>query len=86
MVEQQSVAWADVLQAFQQIWGYSDFRPPQDAIVRALLNRQDILVVLPTGENYSPLIYFYKVNNNKTIRVYYNRGMLTNSGSLPSTK
>lgn len=46
---EQSVAWADVLQAFQQIWGYSDFRPPQDAIVRALLNRQDILVVLPTG-------------------------------------
>lgn len=52
MVEQ-SVAWADVLQAFQQIWGYSDFRPPQDAIVRALLNRQDILVVLPTGAGKS---------------------------------
>lgn len=46
---EQSVAWAEVLQTFQQIWGYSDFRPPQDAIVKALLNRQDILVVLPTG-------------------------------------
>ncbi len=46
---EQSMAWASVLQAFQQIWGYSDFRPPQDAIVKALLNRQDILVVLPTG-------------------------------------
>ncbi|MBD2107278.1 hypothetical protein [Nodosilinea sp. FACHB-13] len=52
---EQSMAWASVLQAFQQIWGYSDFRPPQDAIVKALLNHQDILVVLPTGENYSLL-------------------------------
>ncbi|MEA5450463.1 ATP-dependent DNA helicase RecQ [Leptolyngbya sp. CCNP1308] len=46
---EQSVAWAEVLQAFQQIWGYSDFRPPQDAIIRALLNHRDVLVVLPTG-------------------------------------
>lgn len=44
-----SVAWGEVLQAFQQIWGYSDFRPPQDAIVRALLEHRDVLVVLPTG-------------------------------------
>jgi ATP-dependent DNA helicase RecQ len=44
-----SIAWSKVLQAFQHIWGYSDFRPPQDAIVRALLEHQDVLVVLPTG-------------------------------------
>ncbi|WP_035985886.1 RecQ family ATP-dependent DNA helicase [Leptolyngbya sp. KIOST-1] len=44
-----TVAWGEVLQAFQHIWGYSDFRPPQDAIVRALLERRDLLVVLPTG-------------------------------------
>lgn len=44
-----SVAWGEVLQAFQHIWGYSDFRPPQDAIVKALLERRDLLVVLPTG-------------------------------------
>ncbi|MGB3310356.1 MAG: hypothetical protein WA939_03730 [Nodosilinea sp.] len=50
-----SVAWSEVLQAFQHIWGYSDFRPPQDAIVKALLERRDVLVVLPTGENYSLL-------------------------------
>ncbi|MGB3136478.1 MAG: ATP-dependent DNA helicase RecQ [Nodosilinea sp.] len=41
--------WDDVLQTFKRIWGYSDFRPPQDAIVKALLEHQDILVVLPTG-------------------------------------
>ncbi|TVQ07782.1 MAG: ATP-dependent DNA helicase RecQ [Leptolyngbya sp. DLM2.Bin27] len=43
------VAWGEVLRAFQQIWGYGDFRPPQDAIVKALLDRRDVLVVLPTG-------------------------------------
>jgi ATP-dependent DNA helicase RecQ len=44
-----SAVWGEVLQTFQQIWGYSDFRPPQDAIVKALLDRRDVLVVLPTG-------------------------------------
>ncbi|HSM83590.1 MAG TPA: RecQ family ATP-dependent DNA helicase, partial [Nodosilinea sp.] len=44
-----SVAWGEVLQAFQRIWGYDDFRPPQDAIVKALLEHRDLLVVLPTG-------------------------------------
>ena len=46
---EESLAWGEVLQAFQQVWGYSDFRPPQDAIVRALLDHRDVLVVLPTG-------------------------------------
>ncbi|WOD38219.1 RecQ family ATP-dependent DNA helicase [Nodosilinea sp. E11] len=46
---QTSVAWSEVLRAFQQIWGYSSFRPPQDAIVKALLDHRDVLVVLPTG-------------------------------------
>jgi ATP-dependent DNA helicase RecQ len=46
---QQSVVWSEVLQAFQDIWGYSGFRPPQDAIIRALLEHRDVLVVLPTG-------------------------------------
>jgi ATP-dependent DNA helicase RecQ len=41
--------WSDVLGTFQRIWGYSDFRPPQGEIVRALLNHRDVLVVLPTG-------------------------------------
>lgn len=46
---ERSVAWGEVLQAFQQIWGYSDFRSPQDAVVNALLEHRDVLVVLPTG-------------------------------------
>jgi ATP-dependent DNA helicase RecQ len=43
------VEWATVLAEFQRIWGYPDIRKPQDEIVRALLNHQDVLVVLPTG-------------------------------------
>ncbi|MFM7423981.1 MAG: RecQ family ATP-dependent DNA helicase [Elainella sp.] len=38
-----------MLQKLQEIWGYSAFRPPQGEIVRALLCRQDALVVMPTG-------------------------------------
>jgi ATP-dependent DNA helicase RecQ len=41
--------WNHVLQEFQRIWGYPDFRKPQDDIVRALLEHRDVLVVLPTG-------------------------------------
>lgn len=33
----------------QRIFGYSEFRPPQKEIVQCLLNRQDALVVMPTG-------------------------------------
>jgi ATP-dependent DNA helicase RecQ len=45
--------WNQVLRAFQKIWGYADFRPPQGEIVKALLDRQDLLVVLPTGAGKS---------------------------------
>ncbi|MBU6230520.1 MAG: RecQ family ATP-dependent DNA helicase [Cyanobacteria bacterium REEB459] len=41
--------WDQVLKSFQQIWGYADFRQPQGEIVKALIDRQDLLVVLPTG-------------------------------------
>ena len=43
------VEWSTVLTEFQRIWGYPDFRKPQDDIVRALLTHRDVLVVLPTG-------------------------------------
>ncbi len=32
-----------------RIFGYSEFRPPQQDIVQCLLNQQDALVVMPTG-------------------------------------
>ncbi|MDB9526065.1 RecQ family ATP-dependent DNA helicase [Oscillatoria sp. CS-180] len=33
----------------QKIWGYSHFRPPQDTVIHSLLQRQDALIILPTG-------------------------------------
>jgi ATP-dependent DNA helicase RecQ len=38
-----------VLETFQQVWGYSDFRPPQAEIVENLLGDRDSLVLLATG-------------------------------------
>jgi superfamily II DNA helicase RecQ len=34
------VEWATVLAEFQRIWGYPDFRKPQDEIVRALQKKK----------------------------------------------
>ena len=39
----------EVLQTFQRIWGYPNFRSPQGEIVRAILSGQDSLIVMPTG-------------------------------------
>ncbi|MBV5261769.1 RecQ family ATP-dependent DNA helicase [Synechococcus moorigangaii CMS01] len=41
--------WAQVQRTFQAVWGYTDFRPPQDQIIRSLLSGQDALIILPTG-------------------------------------
>jgi ATP-dependent DNA helicase RecQ len=35
--------------AFQTIWGYDDFRPPQGEIVSSLLAGKDTLIIMPTG-------------------------------------
>ncbi|MBP0027127.1 ATP-dependent DNA helicase RecQ [Roseofilum sp. Guam] len=35
--------------AFQQIWGYDDFRTPQGEIIQTLLRQEDAFVVMPTG-------------------------------------
>lgn len=37
---------ADILEHF---WGYSQFRPPQEEIVNAVLSGQDTVAILPTG-------------------------------------
>lgn len=41
--------WQRVQAAFEQIWGYTQFRPPQGDVVSALLNQRDALVIMPTG-------------------------------------
>src|SRR4028118_1221214 len=35
--------------AFQKIWGYDDFRPPQGEIVSSLLTGKDTIIIMPTG-------------------------------------
>lgn len=39
----------DARAAFQKLWGYPDFRPPQGEIISNLLAGRDSLIVLPTG-------------------------------------
>ncbi|BAY16488.1 ATP-dependent DNA helicase RecQ [Anabaenopsis circularis NIES-21] len=41
--------WQDVRAAFQKIWGYEDFRPPQGEIISTLLTQKDALIIMPTG-------------------------------------
>jgi ATP-dependent DNA helicase RecQ len=45
----QTTSWNDVRTAFKRIWGYDDFRPPQGEIIRSLWEKQDALIVMPTG-------------------------------------
>lgn len=33
----------------KQYWGYSQFRSPQDKIIEAVMNKQDVVAILPTG-------------------------------------
>ncbi|MBM5796811.1 MAG: DNA helicase RecQ [Cyanobacteria bacterium K_Offshore_0m_m2_072] len=40
---------ADPLQVLRQVWGYSAFRGPQEAIVRHVLGGGSALVLMPTG-------------------------------------
>ncbi|AFY65672.1 ATP-dependent DNA helicase RecQ [Geitlerinema sp. PCC 7407] len=49
MHQAETPEWEQVRAAFQAIWGYPDFRPPQGDIVRSLLAGRDALVVMPTG-------------------------------------
>jgi ATP-dependent DNA helicase RecQ len=44
-----SPSWQEVLTAFQNIWGYEEFRSPQGEIIHFLLARKDALIVMPTG-------------------------------------
>ncbi|MBE5996072.1 MAG: ATP-dependent DNA helicase RecQ [Lachnospiraceae bacterium] len=40
-------------QVLKKYWGYDDFRPGQEALVRALLSGRDVLGIMPTGAGKS---------------------------------
>lgn len=48
-MQTQTTEWHQVRSTFKQIWGYSEFRPPQAEIIQSLLKKQDALIVMPTG-------------------------------------
>lgn len=49
MSAEQTTSWHNVRAAFQKIWGYDEFRPPQGEIVRNLLEQKDAMIIMPTG-------------------------------------
>jgi ATP-dependent DNA helicase RecQ len=49
MVSSATSTLAIAQQRLQAIWGYSEFRPPQDTVIQALLEHQDALIIMPTG-------------------------------------
>jgi ATP-dependent DNA helicase RecQ len=49
MNHSETTSWNHVRAAFQKIWGYKDFRPPQGEIIRSLLAQRDALIIMPTG-------------------------------------
>jgi ATP-dependent DNA helicase RecQ len=49
MNESELICWDQVKSAFQKIWGYENFRPPQGEIIKTLLEGKDALIIMPTG-------------------------------------
>jgi ATP-dependent DNA helicase RecQ len=44
-----SESWQHIRAILKQIWGYTDFRPPQAEIICNILSGQDALIIMPTG-------------------------------------
>ncbi len=49
MQQRVTTDWGKVQAAFRQVWGYEQFRTPQGEVIQCLLDRQDALIVMPTG-------------------------------------
>lgn len=49
MTKDANISLEYIREAFQKIWGYEDFRPPQGEIIDSLLRGKDALIIMPTG-------------------------------------
>ena len=72
--EPQDPALDSLLQLIQKTWGYSTLRPLQEPAMRAMLERRDSVVVLPTGGGKSlcyqaPALYLSQNGGGPTVVV-----------------
>ncbi|PIG90615.1 ATP-dependent DNA helicase RecQ [Gloeocapsopsis sp. IPPAS B-1203] len=49
MNQSNAIATQKLRDTLQKIWGYQEFRQPQEEIICSLLSQQDTLIIMPTG-------------------------------------
>ena len=49
MKNSEETSWNKIKETFKKIWGYDNFRPPQEEIINCLLRGKDALIIMPTG-------------------------------------
>ena len=49
MKNSEETSWNKIKETFKKIWGYDNFRPPQEEIINCLLTGKDALIIMPTG-------------------------------------
>ena len=54
----------EIRKNLKQIWGYENFRPPQEEIVNSLLSQKDALIIMPTGAGKSICFQLPALLNN----------------------
>ncbi len=54
----------EIRKKLKQIWGYENFRPPQEEIVDSLLSQRDALIIMPTGAGKSICFQLPALLNN----------------------